>query len=337
MRAEASNDSHFSNRRNLRATRYFSAPLLSVAILAAFSSVAVSQIRLTLKDKFIEDHKNRVGIETTVLVDHSHKSPKTPSPSKPSNDGDIHASVRSNDIGLPAVAEIVNAKDAKDQIRVFVDAAGTNSRIRVSGAWRLWCEHGGIGDQVQGDPLEPAEDTNPDHCFEIHPLTEVAGTDIRHTWKPIDGFKNKDAEDAFSRYELIKSEIEHNAQRRRTTIHTNGLGFNYVEFVIELREDPTFTVDDGLIVRCDVLTVDGEMLVKNRRMIFAKGTKPHDEVLRLRRGQRMRVLGMPRVNLALISWRVRNSAGRPEVLRWNLPYEMIIVGFFESVPVDDND
>jgi hypothetical protein len=38
----------------------------------------------------------------------------------------------------------------------------------------------------------------------------------------------------------------------------------------------TFKVADGLIVRSDVLTVDGETLVKNRRMIFAWGTKPHD-------------------------------------------------------------
>lgn len=304
---------------------------LVVVLLIGAPVISPAQIRISLRDQFIENVKNRVAVETDVLVDHSHKSPKTPSPSKPSNDGDIHASARSTEIGLPMVVEIMNAKDARDQIQVLVSAAGTNTPVRVGGAWRLWCEHGGLTDQIQGNPVPPAEDTNPDHCFEIHPITDVDGVDIRHTWIPVDGFKNKDAEDAFSRYELVHSEIEHDAQRRRTTIHTNGLGFNYVEFVMRLREDPTFAVADGAIVRADVETVDGEALVKNRRMVFAKGTEPFEQVMNLKRGQRMRVLGMPRINLAVVSWRVRNAENRPAILRWNLPYEMVILGFFEVI------
>ena len=46
---------------------------------------------------------------------------------------------------------------------------------------------------------------------------------------------------------------------------------------------------------------------------------------------------MPRINLAVVSWRVRNGAARPEVLRWNLPYEIVVVGFFEIVPAEDTD
>ena len=38
----------------------------------------------------------------------------------------------------------------------------------------------------------------------------------------------------------------------------------------------------------------------------------------------------PRFDLALVSWRARNAQTRPEVLTWNLPYEMIVVGLYED-------
>jgi hypothetical protein len=55
----------------------------------------------------------------------------------------------------------------------------------------------------------------------------------------------------------------------------------------------------------------------------------------LTKGQRLRVLGMPRLDLALVSWRVKNAKTRPEVLTWRLPYEMLIVGVIGVAPDDD--
>ena len=40
----------------------------------------------------------------------------------------------------------------------------------------------------------------------------------------------------------------------------------------------------------------------------------------------LNVLGITRVNLELISWRIKNAKKRPEVLDWNLPYELVAVG-----------
>jgi len=63
----------------------------------------------------------------------------------------------------------------------------------------------------------------------------------------------------------------------------------------------------------------------NRRMVFVKGTDAYTAALGLQMGQKLHLLGLPRVNLAVIRWHIRNADQRPEVLTWNLPYEMICV------------
>lgn len=167
--------------------------------------------------------------------------------------------------------------------------------------------------------------------FEIHPATEMDDRDVRATFRPIDGYEAKDAYAAFmGKYEDIRREMK--VTKTKTTLYTAGAGFNHVEFVMELREDPTFETanGDGLIVRADVQDLDDELLIRNRRMVFAKGTEPYSVVQTLKRGERLHVLGIPRLNLAIISWRIRNRQTRPEVLRWNLPYEIIVVGAYET-------
>ena len=50
----------------------------------------------------------------------------------------------------------------------------------------------------------------------------------------------------------------------------------------------------------------------------------------LRAGQTLHIIGIPRVDLALISWRVSAAADPnqrekfPQVLNWSLPYERIV-------------
>ena len=103
-----------------------------------------------------------------------------------------------------------------------------------------------------------------------------------------------------------------------------------VKFKIALREDPTFVTDDGLFVRCDVLSLDGDVLVKGRRMAFVKGTSAFTAVMKKKRGGTLTVLGIPRIDQALVAWRVEHGDSDPGVLNWNLPSEMIIVGSFGS-------
>jgi hypothetical protein len=43
--------------------------------------------------------------------------------------------------------------------------------------------------------------------------------------------------------------------------------FNYVEFKLELLEDPSHELDDGLTAFGRVRTLDGEIIVQKRRMV----------------------------------------------------------------------
>jgi len=293
-------------------------------------AVATAEITIRLNNSFIEKFKNRATIDADFTVDKSHHSPKTPSPSKPANDGDIHASGRAPQVKLPIVAELMNAKLDKVAMQSIIGAEGTGNPIPINGVWRLWCEHAGATDQIQGAHLDPFDTTNPDHCFEIHPLVEVAGRNVRGTFQAIENFKNKDAETAFDRYENIRTSMR--VANGKTTIFTNAVGFNYVEFVMELQENPTFESEDALFVRSNVQDLNDELLVRNRRMVFVKGTAAEQMVRPMKKGDRLRVLGIPRVNLAILSWRIRNAASRPEVLRWNLPVEIVILHGYEVLP-----
>ena len=296
-------------------------PFLRGLLVVVFvATTARAEITITLKNSFIEKFKNRATITTSFTVDKAHKKPNPPS-----KDADLHIAGRAPEVGLPLVAEIMNAKQFSAAVDQIHEVEGTDEEIPLTGVWRLWCEHGGSSKQIQGNAVKQAKTSNPDHVFEIHPATSVAGIDVLPGFVPIEGYKNKDAMQAFHAYENLSSKITLGANT--TTIITRMGGFNYVEFQIKLNEDPQ-EIADGVMVMAQVQDLDGEMLVRNRRMVFVKDSDPANEVLQLHKGQKLHVLGVPRINLAILSWRIRNGKDRPEVLTWQLPYEMIVVGVF---------
>jgi len=299
--------------------------LCAFALLLLTPAIATAQIVVTLKNKFIEDNKLRATIEATFTVDKAHKNPNPPS-----KDADLHVAGRAPEIQLPIVAELMNAKEDTVALGLIHGAETSGTPLAMTGAWRLWCEHGGTSDQIQGQALTKFTTTNPDHCFELHPITRVETQPTAASFHPIDaGFKTKDAFTAFTAYEAVRSELQFNALKKTTTINTHGIGFNYVEFVIELNENPALTTSDGgLMVMAAVQDLDGVLLVRNRRMVFAPDTAPLTAVMGKTKCDRMHVLGIPRINLSLVSWRTRNRTARPEVMRWNLPYEMIIAAVY---------
>jgi len=69
-----------------------------------------------------------------------------------------------------------------------VDLEQSKNRVRIKGAWRIWNEHSGGQTFRQGAAVAPAESTNPDHVFEIHPVTEFGDQDVTAGWTPIDGY-----------------------------------------------------------------------------------------------------------------------------------------------------
>ena len=286
---------------------------------------AQTDVEITLKNTFIEKYKDRATIEASFVVDRAHQRPNAPS-----KDGDLHIAGRSDqEIRLPIVAEIMNARFEQDAVRLVHQVEGNGNAISVAGTWRIWCEHGGLSPQIQGQSLTPFTTTNPDHVFQIHPLTKIQDQSLVDSFMPIEGYQTKDATEAFMNYENKRSQITVNPTAGTTTIVTSMGGFNYVEFVMEINDTPK-NVEDGEFVFASVFDLNGELLVKHRRMVFVKGTPPEQVLKRSTTGQRLHVLGVPRIDLAVVSWRVQHRTDRPEALSWGLPYEIVIVATYES-------
>lgn len=301
-------------------------------LTTAFALLAVAlpvwaDLVLTLPNDFIERFKNRATITTDFEISFAHDKPKKPSPSKPSNDGDIHISGVPAELKMPAVAELMNAASQPKALAHANAKKGTGQPVRIIGVWRFWPEHGGDDEFFPGMAIEIPH-TNPDHIFEIHPTTEIGGIETRTSFFPIPGYRPREATDAFHRYENIRARIFPGTTS--TKIRMGSVGFNYVQFRIQLREDPTHELEDGLTVFADVKEIDGETLQRKRRMVFVKDTRPEKAVRTLKKGECMLVLGMPRLNLSLVAFRASHGATDPDVLQWNLPYEMVIVGDYKD-------
>jgi hypothetical protein len=288
------------------------------------SGGARAEIQIVLKNDFIETYKDKATIDAHLVVDIAHKHPNPGA-----KDGDMHVAGRADEVGLALVAEVMNAAQEKQAVNRVHQAQGTGQAVPVTGAWRIWCEHGGSDVQTQGDPLEPFTTTNPAHVFEIHPLTDFDGIQLGGSFHSIRGFVPKNAHDAFQTYENLRSEIQPSADGSTTTIIAGMAGYNYVEFAVILNEDPV-ELDDGHAAISDVYSTDGELLVRRRRMVFVSGTQPDDKAGSVHAGDRLHVLGIPRVDLKLVSWRAKHAQERPEALKWSLPYEMVVVAVYPN-------
>lgn len=296
-------------------------------VLLVISLPVWGDIVLTLPNDFIEKYKNRATISTDFEIHFAHPSPKKPSPSKPSNDGDIHISGIPDELPMPAVAELMNAATQPKALAFANKMKGTGKKVRITGVWRFWPEHGGDDRFSPGMKIE-ITNTNPDHIFEIHPTTEIGSIETLTSFAPIPGFRPKDATDAFQRYENVRARITPGANS--TSIRMGSVGYNYVKFRIRLREDPSHEIPDGITAFADVKEVDGETLQRKRRMVFVAGTRADAAVRKLRKGDCMLVLGMPRLSLSLLAWRTSAEATDPDVLAWNMPYEMVILADYKD-------
>ena len=297
--------------------------ILVVGLTAfAVSTPSYAEVEIILLNSFIDTYANRATIETGFTVDMAHKKPNPPS-----KDADIHIAGRGNKVKLPMVAEIMNAKESPEALGRVHKFEGQDKAQIVIGAWRLWNEHAGDSVFLQGSPVEKATTTNPDHAFEIHPVTSFDGVDVTDTFHPIAGYKEKDADQAFATYENLRSEIK--AKGNKTSIVSSMGGFNYVKFQMVLTEKP-FKVVDGAFAFAEVHDMEGELLIRKKRMVFVASTPPAEAVKNGRAGTCLVVLGIPRIDLALVKWRAEHAAQRPEVLTWNLPYEMIVAGVYDE-------
>ena len=108
------------------------------------------------------------------------------------------------------------------------------------------------------------------------------------------------------------------------TLVTQGLGYDFIDFVLQLNDLPKIK-KDGRIVFGNVYSKEGDLLYSNLRMIFIKDSEPEKTVSGLKKGEKLRVLGIPRINLNEIDSRINNSDTNKDLLNENLPFEMIII------------
>jgi hypothetical protein len=294
-------------------------------LVLASAVISDSEIEITLKNSFIDAYKERATIEVPFTVDRADKNPHPQS-----WDGDLHVAGRAPRIGLPIVAEIENAASESEAVsRIHrLEAAGRS--VRVAGAWRLWSEHGGKAEEVQGEALPIGELTNPDHVFEIHPITRLGEEDLRDSFHPVEGYRPAEAAAVFKSLENLPCRIAPGGAT--TKIVTSKHQFNDAEFILELEKDPQRVVEDGRFVKAAIRDLKGELLARDVRMVFVKGTAPDQIVKDLPPGARLHVFGLPRINLETIAWRAAHARNQPEALNRSLPYEILVVGVYPDPP-----
>jgi hypothetical protein len=290
-------------------------------------------IVIELDNEFIKKYENRATIESEFSI------VKLSKVHDPADDGEVHVGGWSEEAGLAAVAEVMNAATTGAEPRLaFAKALAAGKKVRVTGAWRIWCEHGGTTAQLQAVGPKPegalpgVAPSNPDHVFEIHPVTAVkVGETVTPATKaigPTTGFTPHTADEAFlPGYEKLTCTII--PKGNRTRIITEASKDNFTDFVFQLGEDP-FELEDGHGVIGSISAKNGEHLVSNRRVVFVKGTAAGELAKGAKKGDRFLMTGIPRISLKLVQYRLKHREDLQEQhgtdpLRWRLPYEMIVV------------
>jgi hypothetical protein len=292
-------------------------------LIRVHAAATSAEIAITLDNTFIEAYKDRVTIDVSMTVD---KADTRPHPALV--DGDFHIAGSSPEIGLPFVAEIQNAAKEKEATDLVRGIAGIGRPLAVAGVWRIWSEHVGESEETQGKEIAESESTNPDHVFEIHPVTRAAELDLLRSLHPVKGYRPGSADLVFRTFEKIPCRISPGAAM--TTVVTPKKQFNDAEFLLEAGREPQQAVSDGRFVVGAVLDLKGNVLVPRVRMVFVKDSPPEKIVQALPPGGHLHVFGLPRINLADVASRVARSGDEPGLLTPGLPYEIVIVGVYED-------
>src|SRR5262245_22011150 len=161
---------------NLRGIASTSAVAAVLVVVLQGTGESAAQLRVVrLRNAFIEAVKNRATIKDLPFT-FDHVKTSINSIGSDGDDGDLHMAGRPGPfVALPMVAEIVNARLEREDVVKRARELGTSQKANISGFWRLWFEHPPSTVLVQGGTVPKPTNTNPDHIFEIHPITEVDG------------------------------------------------------------------------------------------------------------------------------------------------------------------
>ncbi len=314
---------------------------LLTTLVAAHLWAAEPKFEVQLKKKWVETYMDRTSIEADMVIHHSHKQPNRVG--EKSEDGDLHFSGESDDVGLPFVAEIVNAAAETPAVNFVKATAKFNEdnpdnekSVRVTGAWRLWFEHPSKSQIQGGDNSFSPDNTNPNHSFEIHPVSLLTPSgqsafDVTGKIVPVEDFKTRklfvayDTETAFPYFEGVTIVIK--ASNSGIAIRSPQLKYNYVKFDVELKQKPK-KVSDGYIALATVVAENAEEedLPGQIRLIFVDGSDGAKAMATAKSGDTFTLLGVPRLNLNAVMSLVKQNGTAQFTAK--LPYEMIIVGIY---------
>jgi len=300
--------------------------IAAALFVAAAPLASQAKYEVRLKRAWVRKFADRATVDATMEVRHTHRSANQVESG--GKDGDLHFSGVSADIGLPFVAEVVNARQQGQlaAIQVIKDREASGDLLSITGAWRLWFEHPAKRQTQGGRNAFHPDNTNPDHSFEIHPASKIDDEDVSGAFIPIQGYEAYSADVAFPYFE--SSTVTIKASRTGISIRSKKLKYNYVEFDAELAEAPR-EVADGFIVKARFLDDDGEQVGDGfRRLIFVGETDAAEAIQDVAAGDFIRVLAIPRLDLNAVLEMVARQGTRQFEAR--LPYEMIVVGVIEQ-------
>ena len=299
----------------------------AIIVIPARTETAAQIRKVKLRNTFIDKYKNRATL-TGLKFRIGHVKQAVNTVGSGGEDGDLHMSgVPSSEVALPMVAEIVNAGLDGDPQKAVALARPlqTNTEVTIDGVWRLWFEHPPGGMLVQGQTVPLPSNTNPDHIFELHPVTKFNQQSTVASFVPIPGYIAYTAAKAFGAYE--KLEFTANKGMAFTTIGSTKAGYNYTQFDAVLAGNP-IDMNDGVFVLADILAKKGgkSVVASPRRLVFTKGTPaaaaflagPH------KKGSAWKLLGIPRVNLDKLMADAEEHRGEDVTVRGT--YEIIVVG-----------
>jgi hypothetical protein len=281
------------------------------------------EIAITLKNTFLEAYKDRVTIDVALTVDMADRKPHPAV-----FDGDFHLAGRAPQVGLPVVAEIQNAASEREAVDRVRRVAGSGQPLKIAGAWRIWSEHVGNAAEIQEEDFPSTAGTNPDHVFELHPVTRLGEIGLLESLRPVEGYRPGRADVIFRSLVKIPCRILPGADT--TTIVTLKKQFIDVEFLLEAGKEQHQVVSDGRFVTAAALNLKGVLLAPKVRMVFVEGSPPEKIVRFLPPGGRLHVFGLPRINLAEIASRAATSGDQPALLTRSLPYEIVIAGVYDD-------
>lgn len=299
---------------------------LAVTTCILVSTCAYADITVALTNEFIDTYKRRATITGNFTVNAAHDEPNHVDP-EGKEDGDMHIAGECDVVGLPLVAEIMNARKYTECTDFVHQLDETNGSTTITGVWRLWFEHPGPHNQVQfGDNVLGPYPTNPYHSFEIHPVTQFGEFSLLDSFAPIKDagkeFGYKSAKDAFGQWKSKACAITSDGEM--TKVRTSTVQYNYVKFRVAKLPDSTFEVDDGTFMFVSVYDPkSSKRYMRKARIVLVEGTPPQQKLRDAEVGKKLTVIGMPRMSLSLVAW--RRDSEVPSVRKWTLPFELVIV------------